>query len=202
MSAETASSALEEAVAPVLDRFDLVLEEITVRHRSGTAHVTLVVDLPEEQLGSADLDTVADASTAISELLDTDAALLGPGPSLLEVTTPGIDRPLREARHFRRARGRLVDLPAVQGERPERARILAVDGDTVVLRREPGTDDRGRPRRLPEGTGVRLELPVAEAAGARVVIEFDPPADLAALLEQAQAEIDGGSETTTAPKEN
>ena len=213
MSTSEEHSALRQAATEVLERFDLVLEDLVVRPRSGTTQVRLVVDLPEDRTGSADLDTVAEASTALSELIDADDSLIGSGPSVLEVTTPGVDRALTTARHFRRARGRLVLLRTADGTE-HRARVLAVreqssasapssgpehssgtaQGETViVLRPEPGTDDRGRPRRLPAGTPAQLLIPLAEVASARVQIEFDPPADLDQLIAEADT-ITTGSE--------
>lgn len=185
--------ALREAAERLLADHDLVLEDIEVRPRSGMPEIRIVVDLPEDRSGSVDLDAVALVSRELSALVDEDDALLGSDPALLEVTTPGVDRPLTAARHFRRARGRLVELRTVQGEE-HRARILAVtDAESVVLRPEAGRDDRGRPRKLPAGTPDRLEIPVADVESARVQIEFDPPADLEQLLAEAGH---------TAPKES
>lgn len=191
MSTSEEHSALREVAAEILERFDLVLEDLVVRPRSGTTEVRLVVDLPEDRTGSADLDTVAEASSAISEQIDADDSLIGPGPSVLEVTTPGVDRALTAARHFRRARGRLVLLRTTDGTE-YRARILAVqDDETLVLRQEPGTDDRGRPRRLPKNSPEQLQIPLAQVDSARVQIEFDPPADLEQLLAEADTSATG-----------
>lgn len=196
MSMADPHAALREAATRVLADHDLVLEEADVRRQSGTTQVRLVVDLPENQLGSADLDTVAEASSALSELIDADDSLLGPGPSVLELTTPGAERELTQPRHFRRARGRLVSLTTTEGS-THRARVLAVSAaDAVVLRPEAGRDDRGRPVRLPKGTPDRLEIPVADVASARMQIEFDPPADLEQLLAE---EAPGTAVYPTAP---
>lgn len=223
MSTSEEHSALRQAATEVLERFDLVLEDLVVRPRSGTTQVRLVVDLPEDRTGSADLDTVAEASSALSELIDADGSLIGSGPSVLEVTTPGVDRALTTARHFRRARGRLVLLRTADGTE-HRARVLAVreqssgpapssgtaEGEPVIaLRPEPGTDDRGRPRRLPAGTPAQLLIPLAEVASARVQIEFDPPADLDQLIAEADTTTTGSEgvdevdvDPAAAPKES
>ena len=73
----------------------------------------VVVDLPETEVGSVDLDRVAEVSRAVGDSLDTSDAL-GPGPYALEVTTPGVDRPLTERRHWLRARTRLPERVAAQ----------------------------------------------------------------------------------------
>ena len=202
MSTSEQHPELREVAGGILERFGLVLEDLVVRPRNGTTEVRLVVDLPEDRTGSADLDTVAEASSAISEQMDADDSLIGPGPSVLEVTTPGGDRPLTTARHFRRARGRLVLLRTTDGTE-HRARVLAVqDDETLVLRLEPGTDDRGRPRRLPQGTPEQLRIPLVEVDSARVQIEFDPPADLDQLLADATTADSVRPDPAAAPKES
>ncbi|ATG52570.1 ribosome assembly cofactor RimP [Brachybacterium vulturis] len=185
MSALDDQTILRETATRVLDAHGLVLEDVEIRRSSGMPQVRLVVDLPEDQLGSADLDAVADASRALSEAVDADDAVLGSAPVLLEVTTPGVDRALTERRHFRRSRGRLLALDTVDGTR-YRARLLAVHGEDLHLRQEPGRDDRGRPLKLPQGTPERPVIPIAEVTTARVEVEFDPPADLAQLLADAE----------------
>ena len=60
--------------------------------------------------GGVSLDEVAEVSQAVSATLDLPAAdaVLGAAPYVLEVSSPGIDRPLVHPRHWRRAVGRLV----------------------------------------------------------------------------------------------
>jgi ribosome maturation factor RimP len=189
----TDHTALREAATRILESHGLVLEDIVVKGPRSMPEVKVVVDLPEDQLGSADLDDVAKASGELSALVDADDALLGPDPAILELTTPGVDRELTAPRHFRRSRGRLLALSTSDGTQ-YRARLLAVSaGDTLLLRQEPGRDDRGRPLRMPPGTSERLELAVPDITSARVQVEFDPPADLAQLIADADP---------TAPKES
>lgn len=184
MSALDDHGPLRETATRVLDAHGLVLEDVEVRRGGGPPQVRLIVDLPEDQLGSADLDTVAEASRELSQQVDADDALLGPDPVLLEVTTPGAERALTAPRHFRRSRGRLLALTTADGT-AYRARLLAVDGERLRLRQEPGRDDRGRPRKRPAGTTEHLELPLAEITDARIEVEFDPPEDLEQLLADA-----------------
>jgi ribosome maturation factor RimP len=90
------------------------------------------------------LDDAADVSREISAVLDA-GNILGETPYTLEVSSPGVDRPLTEPRHWRRARGRLVRVK-VTGEGPVEGRLLAADADGVTLdlaggeRRFPFTD--------------------------------------------------------------
>jgi len=185
MSALDDQTILRETATRVLDAHGLVLEEVEIRRGGGMPQVRLIVDLPEDQLGSADLETVAEASRALSEAVDADDAVLGSAPVLLEVTTPGVDRVLTAPRHFRRSRGRLLSLTAADGT-TYRARLLALHDEELHLRQEPGRDDRGRPLKRPKGTTERLTIPIGDVTTARVEVEFDPPEDLAQLLADAQ----------------
>jgi ribosome maturation factor RimP len=115
--------------------------------------VLITVDLPEDQIGSASLDAIADASRAIGAALDE--ANVPEGAYVLEVGTPGIDRVLTERRHFLRARTRLVTVQLRDGGRVA-GRLIAVDGDELVL-------DRG------EG---ETRVPLANVISGKVEIEF------------------------------
>lgn len=123
---------LSKAFAPIIEKHGLVLESLDVKKRGAAALLDVVVDLPEDEIGSADLDTVTDVSRELSELLDADASLIGEGPSTLEVTTPGVFRPLTEIRHFKRARTRLLDVDDTAG-RSFLGRLEAVEGDELVF---------------------------------------------------------------------
>lgn len=70
------------------------------------ARLQVVVDLPEGP-GGVSSDQLADATRAVSHVLDADPDAI-PGSYTLEVTTPGITRPMTDERQFGRALGRLV----------------------------------------------------------------------------------------------
>lgn len=108
----------------------LELDGVTVSPAGKRTRVVVTVDLPETEVGSADLDAVADASRAIGAALDE--ANVPSTPYTLEVSTPGTDRPLTERRHFMRARTRKVTLQLAAGGELT-GRLTDVDGDTVVL---------------------------------------------------------------------
>ena len=82
--------------------------------------------------GGVDLDLVAAVSQRASELLDAEplAAEL-PGPFVLEVTSPGVDRPLTHVRHWRRAVNRLVRVTMADGTQLD-GRIVAVSADGSI----------------------------------------------------------------------
>lgn len=118
-------------VEPAVAGAGLVLEAVTTTPAGKRRVVRVVVDLPDHAVGSLDLDQVAAVSRAVAAALDADDAVLGGAPYVLEVTTPGVDRPLTERRHWSRARTRLVAVP-VSGATVT-GRVVAVDDDGVVL---------------------------------------------------------------------
>ena len=86
-----------------------------------------VGDTPVEPLT---LDEIADATRLVSDALD-ESDVLGSQPYTLEVSTPGVDRPLTEPAHFRRCVGRLVEIVLV--DRQVTGRVLATTTDGVDL---------------------------------------------------------------------
>jgi ribosome maturation factor RimP len=81
--------------------------------------------------------------------------VMGAGPYVLEVSSPGIDRPLTEPRHWRRAAGRLVRAPLTNGDTVV-GRVIGADDETVVLDVE-GAERRFRYAELGRGR-VQLEF--------------------------------------------
>lgn len=123
------NQALQDALAGPLADLGVDLEDVVVS-KAGRRHVVRVVI---DRDGGVDLDTVAAASQRVSEVLDEPAqATVVPGPFVLEVTSPGVDRPLTEARHWRRARTRLVKATLRDGTLVE-GRVADVPADDRVL---------------------------------------------------------------------
>lgn len=124
-------------MGPVADRVhDLVeplvvasgLELVDVEHGPGLLKITL------DREGGIDLDTITEASERISDLLDVHDPV--PGRYTLEVTSPGLERPLRRPQHFRRFVGTPVvvrTLPGVEGERRVEAILDDADDDGIVI---------------------------------------------------------------------
>ncbi|HVM68176.1 MAG TPA: ribosome maturation factor RimP, partial [Acidimicrobiales bacterium] len=127
--------------------------------RSGLLRV--VVDRP----GGADLDTISAVTRAVSEELDRHDPFPGHRYTL-EVSSPGVERPLRTPAHFARAVGETVSVRTLaggQGERRVQGTLDSVDDEGIVL---TGAD-------LPEG-GRRLAFDEIERA--RTVFEWGAPA--------------------------
>ena len=126
------SAELRDRLEPVLHALGLVLEDVVVSTAGSRRLLKVVLDLPADQTGSVSLDAVAEASREISASLD-DADPMGSSPYTLEVSSPGVDRPLTEPRHVRRNVGRLVEL-TLRNATVVHGRVLAVeDDDTLVL---------------------------------------------------------------------
>ncbi|THA30484.1 ribosome maturation factor RimP [Streptomyces sp. A1277] len=153
----TQSERLRGLVEPLVSAEQLELEEIEVSRAGRRRVLRIVVDSEE----GVELDACAELSRAISAKLDeTDA--MGEDEYVLEVSSPGADRPLTEHRHYVRATGRLARLTLHEGGELV-ARILAVDEDGLDLE-VPGVKGR-------KPTARRIAF--AEIAKARVELEFN-----------------------------
>jgi ribosome maturation factor RimP len=163
---------LQEVVTEVTTAAGYDLEELVVRSAGRRRVVRVVIDSDH----GVSLDEAAGISRAISERLDEsgDQDPAGSEPYTLEVTSPGIGRPLTLPRHFRRARTRLVALVTADGKTIT-GHVLAVS-DTAVRLIVPG--------RKGVGTGIKeIEVPLADIERAKVEVEFNhPPAAVMALL--------------------
>ncbi|WP_380168644.1 ribosome maturation factor RimP [Jannaschia sp. R86511] len=127
----THNAQLAALLDTVVNGAGLVLEDVVVTSVGRRRQVRVVVDLTDDEVGSVDLDRVAQVSRAVGDALDASDAL-GPQPYSLEVTTPGVDRPLTQRRHWLRARTRLVRVER-DGEAPLTGRLLDVGDDGPVL---------------------------------------------------------------------
>jgi ribosome maturation factor RimP len=77
------------------------------------------------------LDAAAALSRELSLVLD-DTGVMGDYPYTLEVSSPGVDRPLTEPRHWRRAAGRLVKVKVADGG-PVTGRVVSAGEAEVVM---------------------------------------------------------------------
>jgi ribosome maturation factor RimP len=179
----TQSERLRGLLEPLVVETGLDLEEIKVTAAGKRRQLLVVVDSDE----GVQLDAVAELSREISQALDASDAM-GDAEYVLEVTSPGTDRPLTEPRHFRRNAGRLVKLRLK--ERGELiARIMTVD-DTGLDLEVPGVKGRKpKPARADfaeiEAARVEVEFNRKNAAG-----EDEQDAQDADVSEADDAEID------------
>lgn len=148
------SADLVPVVEPVVRASGLDLEDLVVSRAGRRRRVLVLVDRD----GGVTLDECAEVSQRLSAALDASDAL-GDLPYVLEVGSPGVERPLTAPRHWRRNVGRLVRVVDRAGDTTV-GRVLAADDDGADL------DVDGRGRRL------RYD----EVARARVQVEFNRPA--------------------------
>ena len=127
MGATAGRDDLLRLLGPVVAGRGLDLEDVQVTPAGRRRLLRVVVDRD----GGVPLDSVATVSTAVSAALDESDAM-GGAPYVLEVTSPGVDRPLTEPRHWRRARSRLVSVPLAEGGSLT-ARVLDADDDGLLL---------------------------------------------------------------------
>ena len=103
-SADTAR--ITRVLEPVVRSAGVDLESVKVAAAGRRRVLRIVVDAD----GGVSLDDIALVSRELSAALD-DSVVMGDQPYTLEVSSPGVDRPLTERRHWRRAIGRLVVAP-------------------------------------------------------------------------------------------
>lgn len=163
---------LARVLEPVIRAAGMDLESVRVSPAGRRRLLRLVVDAD----GGLGLDAIAAVSREVSGRLDASGAM-GEVPYTLEVSSPGVDRPLTEPRHWRRAQGRLVSVPlaVAGGDGPGRAeaplrpptiqgRILVAGGTSVTL----------------DIDGDHVEFDYDELGPGQVQVEFGRPGAAAA----------------------
>jgi len=159
---------LTDWIQPVVVAAGYDLEELVVTPAGRRSVVRVVVDRDR----GVTLDDIAEVSRTVSEVLDQHDDGMGRTPYVLEVTSPGVDRPLTEQRHWRRNIGRLVSVvvgPA--GHTAEiTGRVTAVDDAGVTL----AVEAQGKPGAKKRPPTPR-QVPWAELGKGRVQVEFGRP---------------------------
>ena len=154
------------------DGFDLL--DVRVFQGGGRFQVRVYVDVPG---GGIDLGQCTQASRTVGMLLEE--ADLFTGQYVIEVSSPGVRRPLRKLEHFQAAVGQPVDLKLLPGPGPSRLRgtLQGIEGRELVVVRETPAE--------PEG---EAQEPPATADEQRVSIDriregnLDPEFDAQALI--------------------
>ena len=152
-AAETAR--LSQVLEPVIRAAGLDLESVRIAAAGRRRLLRIVVDAD----GGPGLDDIAVLSRSLSAELDS-SGVMGETAYTLEVSSPGVDRPLTAERHWRRAQGRLVRVPLAPGTPgyPDTVvgRVVMARPDGVVL----------------EIGGQRLEFGYQDLGPGQVQIEF------------------------------
>jgi ribosome maturation factor RimP len=135
-SFEVRDQEVEERVRPVVEAAGLELWEVTFRREAGRRILRVMVD----QEGGVDLDTISTTSQRLSRRLDLEGFDDG-RPYSLEVSSPGLERALREPRHFERSVGQRVRVKTVEpvdGRRVHEGALVSADSEAVVIASEGG----------------------------------------------------------------
>ena len=125
----------EALVRPVVEGDGLELVDVSFGREGGRRLLRVTID----REGGVDLDTISRISEKVSRRLDLEG--FEPGPYALEVTTPGIERPLRRPQDFRRAVGERVRAKTAEGV--VEGSLRSADESEVVIEAD------GEERRLP-----------------------------------------------------
>ena len=139
----------EALVRPVIEGEGLDLVDVTFGREGGRRILRVTVDGDD----GVDLDTISELSQKVSRRLDLEG--FEPGPYALEVSTPGIERPLRRPKDFRRAIGERVRVKTeedvLEGE------LRAAEDDAILI--AAGEDER--------------RVALDEVAAARTVVDWE-----------------------------
>jgi ribosome maturation factor RimP len=144
---------VEALVRPVVEASGLELVEASFRREGRTRVLRVTVD----REGGVDLDTISEASERISRRLDLEG--FGPAHYMLEVSSPGVERPLRGARDFQRhvdQKVRVRTSALVDGARTHTGVLVAADGEAITVATEVGEH----------------RIPLEEVSSARTVFEW------------------------------
>lgn len=159
---------VRQLVAPAVERTGLVLEDVAVVGTGPRTVVRVTVDVSEDDTAELDLERVALVHQAVSDALDE--ADVPSGPYTLEVSSPGVARPLTQRRHYMHAVGRSVRLRLDDGSEVS-GRLVGVEGpqDEAVAVVVPVTSP-GKGRRPVEGPPQ--QVPVRRVVDGRVEVDL------------------------------
>ena len=118
---------ISAAVTPALSALGFYLEDVTITSAGRRSMLTIIVD-GDTHLS---LDQVTSATKAIGEIVES-LQSLGDTPFTLEVTSPGLDRPLTKPRHWRKNIDRLVKVVLLDGKEIK-GRIKATSEDSATV---------------------------------------------------------------------
>jgi ribosome maturation factor RimP len=144
---------VRELIADYLDREGVELVEVTYRREQSGMVLRLLVDTPE----GITVDECEEINNFVSEVLDKENTINE--RYTIEVSSPGLDRPIKTARDFERAMGKVLDVTTyepIDGKKTHEGRLVGMSDDCIVLERN----------------GVSTEIPRGRIARAVLKIEF------------------------------
>ena len=154
MASQDTQARLEALLEAPVTELGLDLEAVEVTNAGKRQVLRVAIDRD----GGISMDDIAEATRAVSQLLD-EHDVMGDAAYTLEVSSPGVDRPLTLPRHWRRNVERLVKATLTDGSSLT-GRIVRTDDEAVVLRTDDKRPDSDR------------TIPFADFRKAKVEIEF------------------------------
>ncbi len=144
----------EALVRPGIEAEGLEIVEVVLTRESGRKVLRVVVDRD----GGVDLDTLSELAQQASRALD--AGGFDVGPYALEVSSPGIERPLTRPAHFNRVIGQRVKVRTtapLAGSTTHRGTLRAADEEAITIATDSG----------------EVRVPHTDVASARTVVDWD-----------------------------
>jgi ribosome maturation factor RimP len=154
VTASRAADEILDLVLPLVDALGCRLYDLELSGSGRARTLRVLIDHD----GGVDLEAITAATQAISAALDTSTAISG--PFLLEVSSPGLERPLRRPEHFAGAIGETVTISSHTDSGPERRRGTLVDA--------------GEHACIVDIDGEREEIAYESISKARTVFEWGP----------------------------
>ena len=145
---------IQTALQPIADEMDIEIVEVELKQGKAPA-LTVYIDVE----GGVDLDTCEKFHRAIDPVLDEVDPTFG-APYTLNVSSPGLDRPLKTARDFEKCMGEKVEVKLfapLKGKKYFEAKLVGYDGNCVKI----------------EERGETVKLEIAKIAKICRAIDFD-----------------------------
>ena len=127
----------EELAAPIIDANDFELVDVEYVKEGANWYLRVYAD----KEGGITIDDCVLISRALEQKLDEEDFIKD--PYILEVSSPGLGRPLKKEKDFKRSLGEAVDIKlyrAIERQKDFSGILTAYDADTVTIRYEDGSE--------------------------------------------------------------
>lgn len=146
------SQTLWDRAESILDAMGVELVDIEIMGSRRNRLLRVTIDHPD----GVSLDLCSEVSSILGSLFEEDDPV--PGRYVLEVSSPGVERPLRSQRQWERSIGEQAKVKLSEGEGVVHGRIDAVGGGRIVLVDE---------------VGERVEIPFAKVVSGRTIFDWN-----------------------------
>ncbi|WP_067931352.1 ribosome maturation factor RimP [Alicyclobacillus kakegawensis] len=157
MPKQSVTDIVQALAEPIVQASGVDLVEVEYTKEGATWYLRVFIDKP----GGVDIDDCSRVSEALSERLDEVDPI--PNAYILEVSSPGAERPLKKPEDYERAVGRAVRVKLYEplaGEKVIEGVLDDFDGQTLTITRQAGGAER------------RVLVPFSKVAAARLSLEW------------------------------